>query len=112
MTRRFVLSGAITGHEAEAAVYFAEAERIVKENYPCAEVFNPARLPSTMGWEAAMAVCRMRIKGWATDFVVIQNKYRAASRGSAEEDILANAANLTRHVIENSVMREVVPCRQ
>ena len=106
--RKFVLSGAITGHEKEAMVYFLEAERAVLERYPLAQVFNPMRLPKLPSWEAYMVICRSRIEHWATDIVYIENELRKMSKGSLEEEGLAKERLLVQHVYDGIAVEELV----
>ena len=106
--RRFVLSGAITGHEEEAHEYFADAEEAVRKRYPMSEIFNPMRLQHLgLTWEGYMSICRMRISGWATDIVYIVNEHYAASKGSTEERDRAHTASLHTHVFKNNIITDV-----
>ena len=107
-TMKLVLSGAITGHEKEAEVYFIEAERAVKARYPLAQVFNPIRLPKLPSWEAYMVICRSRIKHWATGIVYIElgDGWRAASKGAREEEALSKERLLNQYVYDGMTVEE------
>jgi hypothetical protein len=100
------LSGAITGHEAEAQVYFEAAEKIVREVFPGCQVFNPTHLPKLDGWESYMEICRAVLGGWATHIVVIVNPYTKTSRGVIDEVGIAyeHGVNCFR-LIGNEVIR-------
>lgn len=106
--RRFVLSGAISGHEEDAHEYFADAEEIVRKRYPSAEIFNPMTLQHLkLTQKGYMAICMMRIGGWATDIVYIINEHYAASRGSSVERARAHEVGLHQHVLKNGSLTDV-----
>lgn len=105
---KLVLSGAITGHEKEAEIYFMEAERAVQARYPLAQIFNPIRLPKLPSWEAYMIVCRTRIKHWATGIVYVDNNlYRRLSKGAAEEEALAKERFLKQYEYDGISVEEI-----
>ena len=107
MNKKIVLSGAISGHEEEAAKYFIEAEEAVRARYPTAEVFNPIKLPRLDSWEKYMVIRRMRVSGWATDIVYILNDYYLDSRGSQEERYRAKVKGLDEHIFKNKVLADI-----
>ena len=100
------LSGAITGHEAEAQEYFAAAEKLVREVFPGCQVFNPTHLPKLDGWESYMEICRAVLGGWATHVVVIMNPYTKTSRGVIDEVGIAYEHGLKLfRIVGNRVIR-------
>lgn len=105
---KLVLSGAITGHEKEAEIYFMEAERAVQARYPLAQIFNPIRLPKLPSWEAYMTICRSRIKHWATGIVYVDNNpYRKSSKGAAEEENLSKERLLRQFEYDGITVEEI-----
>lgn len=106
MSKKIVLSGAITGHLEEAKEYFAEAKRAVFERWPNAQVFDPTTIPSTVSWDDAMTICKTRIRGWATDIVCIKNDHYSLSEGSAIECDEAKKASLLVHTYEHGRLIE------
>jgi hypothetical protein len=103
-TPHVYLSGAISGHEGEAQVYFAEAEKLVREVFPGCQVFNPTNLPELDGWESYMEICRAVLEGWATHVVVIVNPYTHRSRGVSEEIGIAYENKIPIYRIEGGVI--------
>lgn len=103
---KIYLSGAITGHEEEAVKYFAEAERAVKDRFPCATVFNPINLPKLPSWEHYMVICRNRLKSWADTIVYIDNDYRLQSRGAIEEQEIATSKSLNEYTYSERTIKE------
>jgi hypothetical protein len=99
--KKIFISGAITGVEKEAEVYFAEAERLIAERFPGAQIFNPIKLPKMATHEDYMIVCRSRIKGWADTLVSIMNDPYKNSVGAKEEHELAQERGLSLFDIDN-----------
>lgn len=94
------LSGAITGHEEEAKVYFAEAEAALYEKFPGCTVFNPMKLPKLPKWEDYMKICRPRVVR-STHIVFIINPQINKSRGVHEEMRIAKENGLVLYRYEN-----------
>lgn len=105
--KKICLSGAITGHEAEARLYFAEAERIVQERYPLAKIFNPTRLPRQKNWSDYMTICLNRISSWADGIVFIINRYAPESVGVETEYEAAKKAGLEMLNLENGKLTKL-----
>lgn len=100
------ISGAITGHEEEAKELFMKAEKAVLERFPGCKVFNPIKLPKLPSWETYMKICRVRVSGWAHKIVFIESPHLKASRGVAEERVLALEKNLDRYLFTNGRIEE------
>ena len=111
LQKKIFLSGAISGHEKEAADYFARAEKIVLERFPLAQVFNPANLPAnppeSPAWRRMMTICAARIMGWATDIVYIRNEYYEGSKGARIERALAQERGLGEYVLRGELLSEL-----
>jgi hypothetical protein len=75
LAKRIFLSGATINRGDEARRYFSDATKLLLEKYPLAEVCSTYVLRAGLPAEAFRTVCRMRINGWATDFVYIENDY-------------------------------------
>lgn len=87
--KKICLSGAITGHEKEATVYFTKAEEILRQRYPNAEIFNPIKIPPQSGWEEYMNICLDKLQTWADTMVIIKNDYLEKSAGAMIEKHVA-----------------------
>lgn len=90
------LSGAITGFEEEAKVYFSEAEAAIYDKFPGCTVFNPTRLPKLPCWEDYMMICRPRV-AQSTHIVFIINPQIKSSQGVHEEKRLAKENGLAMY---------------
>jgi len=104
--KKIVLSGAISGHEEEAKRYFDEAEKAVKDRFPCCAIFNPTKLPKLPSWDHYMILCRTRICGWSNTIVFIINEYTTQSKGVAVEYELAKEQGLEMYNFENGKITE------
>lgn len=92
--KKICLSGAITGHEKEAQVYFMEAERRVLEIYPDAVIFNPVKIPFQKSWKDYMDICIDRLQTWANMIAIIKNEHLEASAGAMIEKHIAFESEL------------------